>query len=153
MKLSVIKDVLFRSIALFMTMALPAIGAGAFAGVEPVNSALIAGALGVSKVLTDLAKAFLDDGKLTQEEVDAVFKRATKKGTDLLTWNIKKYTPVFEEEMPAIESLSIQEPKTNIDDIFDEVMPTGSGKLLGRGKSWNDAGKMYNEILCMRWRT
>jgi len=64
---------------LFMTMALPAIGAGAFAGVEPVNSALIAGALGVSKVLTDLAKAFLDDGKLTQEEVDAVFKRAGKK--------------------------------------------------------------------------
>lgn len=79
MKLSILKDVLFRSIALFMTMALPAIGAGAFAGVEPVNSALIAGALGVSKVLTDLAKAFLEDGKLTQEEVDVVFKRAGKK--------------------------------------------------------------------------
>ena len=79
MKLSIVKDVIFRSIALFMTMALPAIGAGAFAGVEPVNSALIAGALGVSKVLTDLAKAFLDDGKLTQDEVDAVFKRANKK--------------------------------------------------------------------------
>jgi hypothetical protein len=79
MKLSIVKDVIFRSIALFMTMALPAIGAGAFAGVEPVNSALIAGALGVSKVLTDLAKAFLDDGNLTQEEVDAVFKRAGKK--------------------------------------------------------------------------
>ena len=79
MKLSIIKDVVFRSIALFMTMALPAIGAGAFAGVEPVQSALIAGALGVSKVITDLAKAFLDDGKLTQEEVDAVFKRANKK--------------------------------------------------------------------------
>jgi hypothetical protein len=79
MKLSIVKDVLFRSIALFMTMALPAIGAGAFAGVEPVNSAIIAGALGVSKVLTDLAKAFLEDGKLTQEEVDGVFKRANKK--------------------------------------------------------------------------
>ena len=79
MKLSILKDVIFRSVALFMTMALPAIGAGAFAGVEPVNSALIAGALGVSKVLTDLAKAFLDDGKLTQEEVDGVFKRANKK--------------------------------------------------------------------------
>ena len=79
MKLSIVKDVLFRSIALFMTMALPAIGAGAFAGVEPVQSALIAGALGVSKVLTDLAKAFLDDGQLTQEEVDNVFKRANKK--------------------------------------------------------------------------
>ena len=80
MKLSIVKDVLFRSIALFMTMALPAIGAGAFAGVEPVQSALIAGALGVSKVLTDLAKAFLDDGQLTREEVDGVFKRANKKG-------------------------------------------------------------------------
>jgi hypothetical protein len=79
MKLSVVKDVIFRSVALFLTMALPAIGAGAFAGVEPVQSALIAGALGVSKVITDLAKAFLDDGKLTQEEVDAVFKRANKK--------------------------------------------------------------------------
>jgi hypothetical protein len=79
MKLSIVKDVVFRSIALFLTMALPAIGAGAFAGVEPVQSALIAGALGVSKVITDLAKAFLDDGKLTQEEVDAVFKRANKK--------------------------------------------------------------------------
>ena len=79
MSLNIIKDVLFRSIALFMTMALPAIGAGAFAGVEPVQSALIAGALGVSKVLTDLAKAFLDDGQLTAEEVDGVFKRATKK--------------------------------------------------------------------------
>lgn len=79
MSITIIKDVLFRSIALFMTMALPAIGAGAFAGVEPVNSALIAGALGVSKVLTDLAKAFLEDGKLTQEEVDVVFKRAGKK--------------------------------------------------------------------------
>jgi len=79
MKLSIVKDVVFRSIALFMTMALPAIGAGAFAGVEPVKSALIAGALGVSKVLTDLAKAFLEDGKLTQEEVDVVFKRAGKK--------------------------------------------------------------------------
>jgi len=79
MNLTIIKDVVLRSVALFMTMALPAIGAGAFAGVEPVQSALIAGALGVSKVITDLAKAFLDDGKLTQEEVDGVFKRATKR--------------------------------------------------------------------------
>jgi hypothetical protein len=79
MSITIVKDVILRSIALFMTMALPAIGAGAFAGVEPVQSALIAGALGVSKVLTDLAKAFLDDGQLTADEVDAVFKRANKK--------------------------------------------------------------------------
>lgn len=80
MSLNIAKDVLFRSFALFLTMALPAIGAGAFAGVEPIQSALIAGALGVSKVITDLAKAFLDDGKLTQDEVDVIFKRANNKG-------------------------------------------------------------------------
>ena len=79
MKLSIVKDVLFRSIALFLVTALPAIGAGAFINVEPLNSAIIAGALAVSKIATDLAKAFLDDGKLTQEEVDQIFKKAGKK--------------------------------------------------------------------------
>jgi len=79
MNTKIIKDVLFRSIALFLVTALPAIGAGSFIGVEPINSAVIAGALAVSRIVTDLAKAFLDDGKLTQEEVDAIFKKANKK--------------------------------------------------------------------------
>jgi hypothetical protein len=79
MKPAVIKDITLRSFALFLVTALPAIGAGSFIGVEPLNSAVIAGALAVSRVVTDLAKAFLDDGKLTQEEVDAIFKKANKK--------------------------------------------------------------------------
>ena len=79
MKINIAKDVIFRSFALLLVTALPAIGAGSFIGVEPVNSAVIAGALAVSRVITDLAKAFLDDGKLTQEEVDAIFKKAGKK--------------------------------------------------------------------------
>ena len=79
MKPAVIKDITFRSFALFLVTALPAIGAGSFIGVEPLNSAVIAGSLAVSRVVTDLAKAFLDDGKLTQEEVDAIFKKANKK--------------------------------------------------------------------------
>ena len=79
MTLQVIKDVILRSLALFISFALPSVGVGAFAGVEPINSAAIAGGLAVSRVITDLAKAFLDDGKLTQAEVDAIFKRANKK--------------------------------------------------------------------------
>ena len=79
MSLKVLKDIGLRSFAVFLAMALPAIGVGAFAGVEPIKSALIAGGLAVSRVITDLAKAFLDDGKLTQEEVDAIFKRANIK--------------------------------------------------------------------------
>ena len=78
MKPAIIKDVILRSIALFMTMALPAIGAGAFAGVEPVKAAAIAGGLAVAGVITDLAKAFLKDGELSQAEVDEVFKKASK---------------------------------------------------------------------------
>jgi hypothetical protein len=79
MSLYLIKDLVMRVFALFLATALPAIGVGAFAGVSVVNSALIAGGLAVSRVVTDLAKAFLDDGKLTQEEVDAIFKKANKK--------------------------------------------------------------------------
>ena len=73
------KDVVLRSFALFLVTALPAIGAGSFVGIAPIHSAVIAGALAVSRILTDLAKAFLDDGKLTQDEVDAIFKKANKK--------------------------------------------------------------------------
>lgn len=79
MSKKIIKDIVLRSFALFLVTALPAIGAGSFVGIAPINSAVIAGALAVSRIATDLAKAFLDDGKLTQEEVDAIFKKANKK--------------------------------------------------------------------------
>ena len=59
MNLKVAKDVILRSVALFLVTALPAIGAGSFIGVEPINSAVIAGALAVSRIITDLAKALL----------------------------------------------------------------------------------------------
>ena len=79
MNSKIIKDVVLRSFALFLVTALPAIGAGSFVGIAPIHSAVIAGALAVSRILTDLAKAFLDDGKLTQDEVDAIFRKANKK--------------------------------------------------------------------------
>ena len=50
-------DVVTRSFALFLMTALPAIGAGSFVGIAPLNSAIIAGALAVSKVITSLAAA------------------------------------------------------------------------------------------------
>ena len=78
MTLQTIKDVILRSIALFVSYALPSVGVGAFAGVEPVKSAAIAGGLAVAGVLTELAKAFLKDGQLSDQEVDEVFKKASK---------------------------------------------------------------------------
>jgi hypothetical protein len=51
---------------------------GAFAGVEPVKAAAIAGGLAVAGIVTDLAREFLKDGDLTLAEVDEVFKKASK---------------------------------------------------------------------------
>jgi hypothetical protein len=78
MSLHVLKNVVTRSLALFISFALPSVGVGAFAGVEPVKAAAIAGGLAVAGIVTDLAREFLKDGDLTLAEVDEVFKKASK---------------------------------------------------------------------------
>jgi hypothetical protein len=78
MTLQVTKNIITRSLALFISFALPSVGVGAFAGVEPVKAAAIAGGLAIAGVVTDLAREFLKDGDLTLAEVDEVFKKASK---------------------------------------------------------------------------
>ena len=78
MTIHVFKNIITRSLALFISFALPSVGVGAFAGVEPVKAAAIAGGLAVAGIVTDLAKAFLKDGELSASEVDEVFKKASK---------------------------------------------------------------------------
>jgi hypothetical protein len=78
MSLHVLKNVVTRSLALFISFALPSVGVGAFAGVEPVKAAAIAGGLAVAGIVTDLAREFLKDGNLTLSEVDEVFKKVSK---------------------------------------------------------------------------
>jgi hypothetical protein len=78
MSIHVLKNVITRSLALFISFALPSVGVGAFAGVEPVKAAAIAGGLAVAGIVTDLAREFLKDGDLTLAEVDEVFKKASK---------------------------------------------------------------------------
>lgn len=73
------KNILLRIFALFSVSALPLIGAGSLAGINPLGAAVIGGLLAVSDVLTGLAKAFLEDGKLTKEEINAEFSKAFKK--------------------------------------------------------------------------
>jgi hypothetical protein len=50
------KHIITRSLALFISFALPSVGVGAFAGVEPVKAAAIAGGLAIAGVVTDLSK-------------------------------------------------------------------------------------------------
>lgn len=76
------KNVLLRILAVFVASALSIIGAGAIAGVSIWKSAAVAGLAGVATVIEGLARAFLDDGKLTDAEVNQVFNAPpTKKAS------------------------------------------------------------------------
>jgi hypothetical protein len=72
------KDILYRVAAVFIASALGAIGAGSLFGVGAGVAAGIAGLMAVSVVMEKLAREFLDDGRLTQSEVNYVFDEAAQ---------------------------------------------------------------------------
>jgi hypothetical protein len=69
-------NILARIVAVFVASALSVIGAGAIAGVSILQSMAIAGLAGVATVVEGLARAFLNDGELDENEVNAVFNAA-----------------------------------------------------------------------------
>jgi len=70
-----IQNILFRILATFSASALGVIGAGAIANVPLWKACFMAGIAGVAVVVEGLSRAFLDDGKLSIAEIDAVFNR------------------------------------------------------------------------------
>jgi len=72
-KLQKIKMIVARMIAVFVANGLAIIGAGSIIGIDTLSSVLLAGSLGVAKVTEALARGFLDDGKLTIEEINEAF--------------------------------------------------------------------------------
>jgi len=70
-----IQNILFRILATFSASALGVIGAGAIADVPLWKACFMAGIAGVAVVVEGLSRAFLDDGKLSLSEIDAVFNR------------------------------------------------------------------------------
>ena len=62
-------------IATFTANGLATIGAGSLIGIEILDAIILAGTLGVVKVSEDLARAFLDDGKLTIDEINDAFNK------------------------------------------------------------------------------
>ena len=77
-------NVLMRVLATFVASALGVIGAGSVAGsvsgldVPIWFSAVMGGVMAVAKVVELLSLAFLEDGKLTKEEINAAFRQTTK---------------------------------------------------------------------------
>ena len=79
--MKIVLDILYRIIAVFIATALATIGTGSIVGVSIAQSALMAGAGAVAAVIERLARAFIDDGKLTEEEINAAFNIKDPKGT------------------------------------------------------------------------
>ena len=72
-------NILMRIVAVFAASGLSVIGAGAVVGIETYKAVVLAGTLGVATVVERLARGFLDDGKLTIDEINAAFTSVDKK--------------------------------------------------------------------------
>lgn len=73
------KTIILRILAVFAANGLGVIGAGSIAGVPLWKACFMAGIAGVATVIEGLARAFLDDGKLSVNEINDVFNRVDKK--------------------------------------------------------------------------
>jgi hypothetical protein len=76
------KQIFLRIIATFAATGLGVVGAGAIAGIPLWKAVMMAGIGGVSFVVEGLARAYVDDGKLTADEINSVFSKVDKKGKD-----------------------------------------------------------------------
>jgi hypothetical protein len=76
------QNILLRIMATFAASGLGVIGAGAIAGVPLWKACFMAGIAGVAFVVEGLSRAFLDDGKLSLAEINAVFNKVDGKDGD-----------------------------------------------------------------------
>lgn len=79
MALNKLRQVLLRIIAVFAASGLSIVGAGTIAGVELWQAIMIAGVGGVATVIEGLSRAYLQDGELSEDEIDEVFASVDKK--------------------------------------------------------------------------
>jgi hypothetical protein len=68
-------NVMLRILATFVASALGVIGAGSIMGVDLAIAMAMGGILAVFKVIELLSLAFLEDGKLTLNEINAAFRQ------------------------------------------------------------------------------
>jgi hypothetical protein len=71
-------NIFLRIVAVCAASGLSVIGAGAVVGISTVTAVTMAGLLGVATVIERLARAFLDDGKLSAAEINAAFSKVDK---------------------------------------------------------------------------
>ncbi len=82
-------NVLLRIVATFAASGLGVIGAGALAGVPLWKACFMAGIAGVAFVVEGLARSFLDDGKLSLDEINNVFNKVDGKDAEVMKEALK----------------------------------------------------------------
>ena len=73
-----LQDILSRMVAVFIVGALATLGAGAVMGIKTWVALSMAGLLAVASVAERLAREYLDDGKLTLDEINGAFSPFAK---------------------------------------------------------------------------
>jgi hypothetical protein len=71
-------NILMRIVAVFAANGLAVIGAGAIAGISTAKAIMVAGLTAVAAVVEKLARAFMDDGRLTADEINSAFSTTDK---------------------------------------------------------------------------
>lgn len=70
-----VKSILARMVAVIIATGLGTIGAGSLVGLAVWKTAGLAALMGVAVVSEELARAYLVDGDLTDEEINAAFAK------------------------------------------------------------------------------
>jgi len=71
-----VKPVLYRIIATFTVSGLGVVGAGAITNIPLWKAVMMAGFGSVAQVIEGLARAYLNDGTISVEEMESVFHEA-----------------------------------------------------------------------------
>jgi hypothetical protein len=74
-----VKDISGRMVAVVIASVMGTLGAGALLGIDTWKSAALAAIMGVAVVSESLARAYIGDGKLSQQEIDDSFAKANEK--------------------------------------------------------------------------
>ena len=111
-------NIILRIIAVFAASGLAVIGAGSIAGISVLKAVTVAGLTAVAAVVEKLARAFMDDGKLSEDEINAAFAVVDKGAKTEADLKVEARQAVDSLEKAAIAALPqvISAVETKLDD-------------------------------------
>ena len=114
--MATLKNVLMRIVAVFAASGLGVIGAGAVAGISVFKAVMVAGLTAVAAVVEKLARAFMDDGKLTLDEINAAFASVDTKAKTVADLQVEARQNGTNMVVSAAGAVSTSAPAAKEDD-------------------------------------